>query len=254
MRPSEVLGTYCFFPWAEIYDNIYQVKGGIYSIVEGFTKLAIENGVKFQYETEITKINYDGNVMTNVSTNKGNYDADIFVNNIDGAYFYSQLMPKEKNKTYTLKKLKKMTHTNSYFAINLGLKNPIPQYSHHTFFVSKKWEEFTENILKPNAVNKFNFDNTCYYFLQPSALEPILAPEGKATAFILIPVCGYDPEFDWKSYSDTFKNYIYDVMEHRDGIPIRSLIEVEEIYNPDQWGKEFNLWENIILSFSLNFI
>lgn len=252
MKPSEALGTYCFFPYAEINDGMYTVKGGIYGIVEGFIKRLKELNVQIIYGAEVEKLNYENNVLTSVTTKKGTYSADLFVNNTDGAWFYTNLIPQEKNKTYTEKKLRNMKHTNSYFTINLGLKNPVKGLNHHTFFVGNNWNEFTENILKPNSVQNFDKNNICYYFLQPSLLDSTTAPQGKATTFILIPVCGYDPDFDWNAYENTFKNTMYDVIEQRDGIPIRSLIETEIIYSPARWGKEINLWENIILSFSLN--
>ena len=254
MRPSKAMGTYCFFPWAEIYDGMFEVKGGVYSIAKGFETACRELGVEFVYNAEVTKLNYTGNTLTSVTTSKGEMKADLFVSNVDGAYFYSHLMPQEKNTRFTAETLKKMNHTNSYFTINLGLKKPIPGLTHHTFFVAEDWESFEENILKPDAVKDFSEKNTCYYLLQPSMYEPTLAPKGKAVAFILIPVCGYDPAMNWEEYEDTFKNFIYDVLEKRDGIPIRSLIEEEVIYSPARWGKEFNLWENVILSFSLNFM
>lgn len=253
MQPSKALGTYSFFPWAEINDGMYEVSGGVYSIVKGFVKACEELGVTFVYNAEVTKINYENNTITSVSTPKGDYKADVYVSNMDGAYFYTNLMPKEKNKTFTEEKLKKMRHTNSYFTINLGLKKPIPGLTHHTFFVAEEWESFFENILNPDMVTSFSEKNTCYYLLQPSMYEPSMAPEGKSVAFILIPVCGYDPSIDWNTYEETFKNKIYDIIEKRDGIPIRELIEVEEIYSPARWGREFNLWQNVILSFSLDF-
>ena len=253
MKPSEALGTYCFFPWAEIDDGMYTVDGGVFGIVEGFVKLAKELGVAFVYEAEVTKLNYKDSLLKSVSTKKGLYDADIFVSNADGAWFYTNLIPKEVNKTFSEEKIKQMKHTNAYFTINLGLKKPIKDFSHHTFFVAEHWNEYFEKMFEPGSVPKLNFANTCYYFMQKSLQHPEFAPKGKAVGFILVPVCGYDPDMDWKKYEDTFKNFIYDMMEQRDSIPIRSLIEEEIVYSPARWGSEFNLWENVILSFSLNF-
>lgn len=253
MQPSKALGTYCFFPWAEINDGMYQVEGGVYGIIKGFEKACTELGVKFVYDAEVTKLNYSNDTLTSVSTTQGPFKSDLFVSNIDGAWFYTNLMPAEKNKTYTEERIKQMRHTNSYFTINVGLKKPVPKYSHHTFFVARDWEDYFEKIVQPGQVPTLSFDNTCYYFLQKSDSHPWMAPKGKTSAFILVPVCGYDPTLDWNTYQDTFKNFIYDMMEQRDGIPIRDLIEEEEVYSPARWGQEFNLWENVILSFSLDF-
>lgn len=255
MKPSEAMGTYSFFPYAEIYDGMYTVDGGIYGIVNGFKQVCEEEGVNFITNSEVTSLGYSGNRLTHVTSVDGTkYNADIFVSNIDGAYFYSNLMPAEKNTTFTEEKIKTMKHTNSYFTISLGLKQPIDKLTHHTFFVAEDWEDYFEKILIPNQVNNLTFKNTCYYVLQPSKLDPSLAPAGKATLFILLPVCGYDPEVDWERYEEPFKNFIYDMMEQRDNIPIRELIEEEIVYSPAKWGNEFNLWQNVILSFSLNFM
>lgn len=254
MQPSEALGTYAFIPWAEIHDGMYNVKGGVYGIVEGFVKLCKDKGVKFHYNSEVTKLNYMGNKLESVEAGGKLYKADLFVNNSDGAYFYTKLMPPEKNIFFKESKLRKMKHTNAYFTINLGLKKPIPGVYHHTFSVGEEWKDYFRYMFTPDSVNKLNEKNLCYYMLQPSDIEPTMAPKGKAVLFILVPVCGYDPDFDWNTHENTFKNKIYDLIEKRDNIPLRDLIEEEIVYSPARWGKEFNLWENVLLSFSLNFM
>lgn len=253
MPPSETLATYSLIPYCEIYDGMYSVEDGVYGIAKGFHKLCEEKGVKFIFNAEVTRLNWEGENIKSVTTNQGDFEADIFISNTDGAWFYTNLMPKEKNKHYTENHLRHMRHTNSYFTINLGLKEPIEGLTHHTFFLPPKAEEFIENVLTPGFTKKLNFENTCYYLLQQSLDHPKMAPQGKATAFILVPVPGVDPEVDWIKYEEEFKNFMYDVIEERDGIPIRDLIEVEEIYSPTRWGQEFNLWENVILSFTLHF-
>lgn len=253
LPPTESLGTYAFLPWSEIAQGMYQVKGGVYGIIQGFYKLARDRGVSFLFNSEVTALEYEDELVCAVQTTNGKLIADLFVSNIDGAYFYSHLMPAEKNVTFTEEKLHHMKHTNSYFTINIGLKKPLPQLSHHTFFVAKNWQESFQLMFTPNSVPKFNADNTCYYALQRSDLEPSLAPKGKAVLFLLFPVCGYDPEMDWDAYESTFKEFIYDLMEERDGIQVRKHIEIEEVYSPARWGREYNLWQNVILSFAPTF-
>lgn len=146
-----------------------------------------------------------------------------------------------------------MKHSCTFFTINLGIKKPIPKLSHHSIFFSSQPKNNFKLINTPNSIDKFNFDNFSYYLTQPTLTQPSLAPKGKAVLFILAPVCGYDPKLQWSSYENIFKEFIYDVMEKRDHIPIRSLIEEEIIISPVSWGKEYNLWENIILGPSHNF-
>lgn len=253
MKPSTALGTYIFLPWANVTDGMYAIKGGTYGIVEGFYKLAKELGVQFEFSNEVKSINYENNAITGVLTEKGVRECDILVNNADAAYFYAHMLPQEKNRYYSEDKLKRMRHTNSYFTINLGIKKPLKNITHHTFMVGKKWQKFYEMIFEQNAINKFNNDNLCYYIMQPSLTESWMAPQGKATLFILVPVCGYDPLVDWQQIENSFKEKIYDCIEQREGIKIRDLIEVEEVYSPARWGSEYNLWHNVILGFSLDF-
>ena len=162
MKPSEALGTYCFFPYAEIEDGMYQVEGGVYGIIKGFEKVCSELNVDFVYNAEVTELLYSGNRVSGVKTATKTYTADIVVSNIDGAWFYEHLVPKDKNRTFPNGKLKKMSHTNSYFTINVGLKKPVKEFSHHTFFVAPKWNEFFDKILEPDQVPTFSAENTCY--------------------------------------------------------------------------------------------
>lgn len=253
MHPKDALGTYAFLPYAELTDGMYSIKGGTYAIVEGFVKLAREKGVKIITNSEVKSLVYNGSRITAAITSGSTYAADIFVNNTDGSYFYTRLMPPEKNKTYTEDRLKQMKHSNSYFTVNLGLKKPITTLGHHSFFVGKDWKKAFDLAFTPQSIDKFDKNNICYYFLQPTVSDPALAPPGKATAFILMPVCGYDPDYDWLAHEEEFKNKLYDVIEKRDGIPLRDLIEEEIVMSPPRWGDKLNLWNNIILGFYLNF-
>lgn len=253
MHPKDALATYSFLTWAEIRDGMYQVKGGTYGIVEGFYRLARELGVHFQFDTEVTGLDYSGKTITGVKTHTQVIPADIVVSNTDGAYFYQTLMPQAHNTHFKEPKLRSMKHTNSYFTLNLGLSSRLPDLDHHTFYIGKDWPEYFNLLFQSGSVPKLSDANLCYYAIQPVSDADTMAPPGKSTLFILVPVPGYDPGFDWAKYEDTFKNVIYDSFQLRSGINIRELVEVEELYSPARWGKEFNLWENIILGFSLNF-
>lgn len=251
--PSQTLSAFSFLTYAEIVEGMYNVSGGVYGIVEGFMKVAKEEGVTCHFGEEVTKLLYQDKEIIGVQTNKRTLKANIIVNNSDGAYFYTHLFPKKKYTEWSEKRFAHMQQSNGYFVINLGLKKPLPDITHHTFFVPQKWKEFFTLIASPNTIHRMTFDSTAYYLVQKSMQNPWMAPKGKATLFILVPVSGYNPGFDWKSHEHTFKNFVYDMLEQRDHIQIRSLIEEEIVYSPARWGKEFNLWENIILGPSLTF-
>lgn len=252
MQPHEALATYSFLTWAEIVDGMHHVEGGVYSIVEGFYNLARELGATFHFNEEVTELVIENKTVTSVKTKSNTYSADLVVSNADGAWFYTHLIPQTLNRSYTPEKLKQMKHTNSYFTVNLGIKQPVNGVSHHAFYVGQNWRDFFKIIFQQKGALKIDETNLCYYLLQKSVLEPNSVPKGKASLFLLIPVPGYDPKFHWSKYEAQFLSKVYDVMEKRDKIPIRELIEEEIVYSPSRWGAEFNLWNNIILGFSLN--
>ena len=49
-------------------------QGGMFSVVQGFYKLALEKGVKFHFDSEVTGFEYDNNQVVGVQTLKKNFD------------------------------------------------------------------------------------------------------------------------------------------------------------------------------------
>ncbi len=73
--------------------------------------------------------------------------------------------------------------------------------------------------------------------------DPTLAPEGKSTIYILVPVANLKANIDWEKEKDAFKERVLDeVVKRTEMKDLRENIEVEKIYTPDTWRDDLNVY------------
>jgi phytoene desaturase len=120
----------------------------------------------------------------------------------------------------------------------LGVKK---QYDlpHHNVFFAKDYKANVKNIFNNLKLSQ----DTSFYIQNASLTDPTLAPKGKSTLYVLIPVPNKKGKIDWKVEKDKVRENVLNLMETRAGLKdLRQNIEVEKIYTPDTWDDELNVF------------
>jgi len=225
------------------HNGYYNVKGGMYNVVEGLVKELEKLNCKFIYNTEIVDYKHEGDSLTVLIDQNGNeFTADKYVINSDAAYFRGKVFNRAK---FSDKRLSKMSWTMGYLTFYIGINQKLPQVEHHNYFLGNNYEDYAKNVMK----NPGTLEKPYYYVNVLSKHNADCAPEGNEALFFVCPVPNLIFKQDWSDKDDIIDSIIEDFSE-RIGTDISKSVVFRESYTPVEWQKEFNLYKGAGLGLS----
>lgn len=232
--PFDTPAIFTLLSYTELkHDGYYNVRGGMYKIIEGLVKELENRGVKIHYNTEITGVEKDRNRLTALVDNSGKrWEADQYVINADAASFRGKVL---ERKAFDTHKLDKMKWTMAPLTIYLGIKGKIPEIHHHNYFLGTNFKDYAHKIFK----NKVSLEKPYYYVNVLSRHNPESAPEGCESLFILVPVPDLRFRPHWNDREQITENILadlsirinYDLIENRVSQTILTPIEWQDMFN-----------------------
>lgn len=225
------------------HTGYYNVKGGMYTLVESLVEELKKFGVTFHYNTEIVDYVSDNNIITSLTDrNNKSWQADIFVVNSDAAYFRGTVLRRKK---FSENRLKKMSWTMGYLTFYVGLKTKLPQLEHHNYFLGNNYEQYAKDVMK----NPGTLEKPYYYVNVVSKYNSTCAPEGCEALFFVCPVPNLLFKTDWSDKQDIV-NSIIDDFSQRINQNISNDIVFQMAYTPEDWQNQFNLYKGAGLGLS----
>ncbi len=218
------------------HTGYYNVKGGMYTIVESLVEELKKHQVTFNYEIEIVDFTSENNKLTAVTDQNGKaWTADIFIINADAAFFRGSIF---KRKEFSDNKLKKMSWTMGYLTFYVGVKTQLPQVEHHNYFLGDNYEDYARDVMK----NPGTLEKPYYYVNVLSKHNADCAPEGCEALFFVCPVPNLLFKSYWSDKNDIIDSIIADFSEriHQD---ISKDIVFRMAYTPEDWQDQFNLYK-----------
>lgn len=234
--PFQTPAVYSLLNYTELeHDGYWNVKGGMYKIVEELLKLLEARGVKIHYNTEISSISSNnGKIDAFIDTNGKRWTADLYVCNSDAASFRGTVL---KRKRYSVEKLDSMEWTLSPFTIYLGVKGKLDNLIHHNYFLGSNFKQYADTIFKTSVAPEKPY----YYVNVSSKSNPACAPEGHENVFILCPVPDLRYKPDW-SDSEKLADTILEDLSQRTGFDFKANRVTQTIMTPIDWKDAFNLY------------
>ena len=234
--PFDTPAVYSLLNYTELkHDGYWNIKGGMYKIVEEIQKILVARGVQFHFKTEIASVSEQNGKITGFTDTTGKtWTADIYVCNADAASFRGKIL---KRKKYTEEKLDKKHWTLAPFTIYLGIKGKLDNLHHHNYFLGSNFKQYADNIFKLSV----NPEKPYYYVNASSKSNPDCAPEGCENLFILCPVPDRRYKNDW-SDREALADTILKDMSERIGYDLIANRVTQTIYAPDDWESMFNLY------------
>jgi len=227
------------------HTGYYNVKGGMYSIIEGLVKELSKLNVSFHYNTEITGFNHVNDKLTSLVDQKGDaWAADVFVINADAALFRGTVFNRKK---FTEAKLKKMSWTMGYLTIYLGINTKLDHIEHHNYFLGSNYETYSKNVMKdPGTLEK-----PYYYVNVISKNNPDCVPDGCEALFFVCPVPNLLFKSDWSDKNQIADSIISD-FSLRTKRELSDNIVLKEVFSPEDWQNQFNLYKGAGLGLTHN--
>jgi diapolycopene oxygenase len=216
-------------PYVQWAFDLWYVKGGMFAISEGLTRLIRELGITVRTNTEVVAVDKTKSQIQSLRLSDGTtLDADLVVSNMEVIPFYRHITkePAKRLRRYE----KKFGPACSGFALHLGVDREYDMLAHHNFFYSEDLKLNFDNIFHNHRLSK----DPTIYLVAPMKTDKSLGPKGHEIIKILphIPVIDPDHPFTEADYA-TYRDNVLDKLERMGLTDLRKHIVTEELWTPE---------------------
>jgi phytoene desaturase len=235
--PFRAPSIYIMIPYLEREGGVWFALGGMYTIVGAFEKIFRELGGEVRPGTEVSEIVVENGVARGVIAGGELHHADAVVSNGDAPWMYRNLIKPEHRRRWSDRVIDRLHISMSVFLIFLGTKKQYPRLKHHTLILSKRYRELVRDIFD----RKILPEDFSLYLHVPTRTDPLMAPPGCESMYVLIPVPHLGSGINWDTTAPKLRDRVLDFLEHDFGLTdLRESIEVLELFTPDDFAGQLD--------------
>lgn len=230
--PGRTPALYSLMNHADISGGTWYPYGGMYSVVQGIHKLALELGVQFRFSEPVTGFETGPSSVREVITQQGRYEADAVIAGADYHHVESLLPLRLRNYSTSYWDRRRMAP--SCLIYYVGVDKKLPGLRHHTLFFDASLDahgrEIYDTPLWPS--------DPLFYVCAASVTDASVAPEGHENLFFLVPVAtGLE---DTLEITERYFQIILDRFERRTGHSIRNNIVFRRAFAGSEFISDYN--------------
>jgi phytoene desaturase len=234
-KPSDTPSFYSFMNYADFGLGTWHPKNGMYSVIEGIGKLALELGVKIETNQNVEKILSEDGFAIGLQVNGERRFADMIVSGAD--YHFTETLLPENQRQYSEAYWDKKTFAPSSLLFYVGFDKKMKNVAHHTLFFDTDFELHAKEIYDtPKWPNE-----PLFYASFPSITDEHVAPEGKEAAIFLIPLAT-DLE-DTPELRELYFEKIISRFEHITNQNVRNNIIFKESFCVNDFKEQYNSYK-----------
>jgi phytoene desaturase len=232
--PEDTPALYSLMNYADIKGGTWYPDGGMFQIVKAMYDLAVELGVEFRFEEEVTTISIHKNAVKEVVTKKNHYTADVVIGGADYHHIETGLLP-EEFRTYSNQYWDKRVMAPSCLLFYVGLNKRLNNIHHHTLFFDTSFEVHGKEIY---TTREWPSD-PLFYMSATSVTDPSVAPEGCENLFLLIPVATGLSD-DTEERREFYFNQVINRLEKQLGQSVKEAIIYKKSFAHSDFVSEYN--------------
>lgn len=180
--PKNIPALYSLMNYGGYVLGTHYPMGGFYSLVSAMKKVAENQGVHFHFNHSIEKIHVENNSAVSIEVNGKILEFDSIIASSD--YHHTESLLDEQYKNYNDEYWKNRTFAPSSLIFYLGIKERIPNLTHHTLFFENDLDEHIDCIY---GERKWP-EKPLFYACCPSKTDAATAPENCENLFLLMPI------------------------------------------------------------------
>jgi len=181
-KPTKTPSFYNFMNYADFGLGTWHPKTGMFDVIRGIEKLALELGVIIQTNSPIEKIIVEDKTATGIVINGETLKADIILSGAD--YQHTETLLEKEHRAYSDEYWESRVFAPSSLLFFIGFNKKIENISHHALFFDTDFNQHANDIYD----NPKWPDEPLFYANFPSKTDLTCAPEGMETGFFLIPL------------------------------------------------------------------
>jgi len=229
--------------------GVFHPIGGCSAVTEAMARCAERLGVEIRLEDPVEEILFEGRRAVGVRTREGTFKADAVIVNADFARAMTRLVPEPLRPGWTDAKLAKKRFSCSTFMLYLGIEGRHRDIPHHNIYVAR---DYVRNLREIETEHLLSEDPSVYV-QNACVTDPALAPEGRSTLYVLVPVTHQHPNVDWSREKDRYREIVLRQIEKLGFEDVERRIRFERVTTPADWdsgaqihlGATFNLAHNL---------
>lgn len=181
-KPTKTPSFYNFMNYADFGLGTWHPKTGMFDVVRGIEKMALELGVTIETNAVIEKIIVENKTATAIIINGKTIKADIILSGAD--YHHTETLLDNEHRAYSEQYWESRVFAPSSLLFFVGFNKKIENISHHALFFDVDFNQHAADIYDepkwPEA--------PLFYANFPSKTDLSAAPEGMESGFFLIPL------------------------------------------------------------------
>jgi phytoene desaturase len=257
MSPWKAPATFSIISFIEHAEGVYHIQGGLHRLSEAMAKVVKEEGGSIHLNKKVKRVLLEKRRIIGIELDDNTVEtADYTVINADFAHAMTHLFDDSDLKKWNKAQLEKKLFSCSTFMLYLGVNKIYDDIPHHSIVFAEDYRRNVEEISET-----YQLSEDCSFYIQNAGVtDQTLAPAGKSTIYVLVPVPNLKAEVNWREQKSVFREKIYTLLETRGGLKdLRKYVEAELIVTPDDWlnrysvynGATFNLGHNTAQMLSL---
>lgn len=241
VSPQKGPSLYNIIPMIELLYGVHFIKGGMHTMAQGMARLFEELGGIIHYNSEVEKISTDGKKVSGLVVDGKEIFSDYVICNGDYPYAVKHLMePNEVPKKYRKEKLNQLEYSCSCLVFYWGVDEVYENLAPHTFFITEDLEDNLNRIFDGRKI-----PDPSIYLHVPSQVDPSMAPKGKSSFYLLIPVSELGiSQYEWTE--ETLQHYrrkaIETISQMKGMENFAEKIISETIITPKDFEEKFNAY------------
>jgi phytoene desaturase len=240
--PQDTPALYSLMNYADIKLGTWYPRGGMYSIAASMHQLAVEAGVQFCFNCEVTEIQVENGMAKRLVTINTDgqpaelttYEADVVIGGADYHFIETQLLP-QASRSYTDAYWEKRVMAPGCLLYYVGLNKKVNGLLHHTLFFDVPFDVHGKEIYTEPAWPS----QPLFYVSATSVTDDTVAPPGQENLFFLVPVAAGLPG-DTELLRNEYFDKIIARFEKHTGQNIKEHIIYKKSFSISDFKKEYN--------------
>ena len=234
-KPADTPAFYNFMNFADFGLGTWHPKNGMYSIVEAMVSLAKSLGVKIFLNSPVEEILLEKNKAIGIKIKNEIILSDIILSGAD--YHHTETLIPSNFRAYSETYWDKKVFAPSSLLFYIGIDKKVKNVSHHTLFFDVNFDSHASAIYD----NAKWPDEPLFYANFPSISDPNMAPKGKETCFLLIPIApGLE---DSESLRKKYFDIVFNRLEKLTGQQLRNDILFKESFCVNDFISAYNSYK-----------
>ena len=229
LAPHDALGLYAVIAYLDSVEGVYFPVGGVHAVPAAMAAAAQKHGVEFRYGTEVARVEVHGYRATAVVTTGGErIRADVVVLNPDLPIAYRDLLP------HTPHRIRRIQYSPSAVVLHVGSTRRYTKIAHHNIHFGRSWRRTFDEVIREGRL----MSDPSLFVSNPSRSDPVLAPAGRETYYILAPAPNLTVgQQDWRGgLAQRYTDELVATLEARGYTGFGDGIEVSRIVTPADWA------------------